>query len=51
MIPFAQTLFAATGAMGLLLHILGDLLFGNGTLRRLKQILGLSQTQPKLFGP
>jgi len=51
MIPLAQTLFPTTGAMGLLLQILGNLLFDNSTLHRPKQILGFIQGQPYIFGP
>jgi hypothetical protein len=50
MLAFAQALFAATGAMGLLLQILGNLVFDNGMLHRFKQILGFSQSQPQLCG-
>jgi hypothetical protein len=39
MIAFAPALFAATGAMGLLLQILGNLLLNNGLLQRLKLLL------------
>ncbi len=51
MIPLAQALFPATGAMGLLLQILGNLLFNMGTLHQFELVLGFIQGQPQIFGP
>jgi hypothetical protein len=50
MTAFSPALFIAMGATGLLLQILGYLLFDNDMLHRLKQILGFIHCKPQLGG-
>jgi hypothetical protein len=51
MITFAEPLFPAMGAMGLLLQVFCGLPFDHGALHTLKQCFGFCQGQAKVFRP